>query len=403
MNLATKDIKHNLGRFSLTTVGIGLLLMVVMGMGGIYRGLVQEATLIVDRIKADLWIVQKNTRGPFAEMSQMPRDVADRALAVPGVETSFGFVSYTVQRSYGGKPLRLTLQGLDWPADRGLWLPIAAGRGLSQAHYEMVVDKTAGLQLGDRVKLGKDTYTVAGITKNMTSPSGDAMAFMTLADVQAVQFDRSPEAIRIERTARVNRLFSLNLGQIQPQLSEIAGGFSSQIPALGTSMISAVLVRVKPSYNIEAVAKQIESWPDVSVYTDDGQKQLLLKGFVDRSRRQLGLFKALLLIISTVIMALILYTLTLDKVHDIAMLKLIGARNSVALGLIMQQALLLGGIGFCIAYILGQRLFPYFPRRVVLVNYDLYTLALIVFVISILSSLLGIWRAMRADPSEILS
>jgi putative ABC transport system permease protein len=403
MNLATKDIKHNLGRFSLTAAGIGLLLMVVMGMGGIYRGLVQEATLIVDRIGADLWIVQKNTRGPFAEMSQIPRDVADRALAVPGVETSYGFVSYTVQRSYRDKPLRLTLQGLDWPADSGRWLPIAAGRGLSQAHYEMAVDKTSGLQLGDRVKLGKDIYTVVGITKNMTSPSGDAMAFMTLADVQAVQFDRSPEAIRIERTTRVNRLFNLNLGQIQPQLSEIAGGLSSQIPALGTSMISAVLVKVKPGYDIEAVANQIKAWPDVSVYTEDGQKQLLLKGFVDRSRRQLGLFRALLLIISTVIMALILYTLTLDKVHDIAMLKLIGARNSVALGLIMQQALLLGGIGLCVAYILGQQLFPYFPRRVVLVNYDLYTLALIVFAISILSSLLGIWRAMRADPSEILS
>jgi putative ABC transport system permease protein len=403
MNLATKDIKHNIGRFSLTAAGIGLLLMVVMGMGGIYRGLVQEATLIVDRIGADLWIVQKNTRGPFAEMSQIPRDVADRALAVPGVETSFGFVSYTIQRSYKDKPLRLTLQGLDWPADPGHWLPIASGRGLSQAHYEMVVDKTSGLQLGDMVKLGKDIYTVAGITKNMTSPSGDAMAFMTLSDVQAVQFDRSPEAIRIERTTRVNRLFNLNLGQIQPQLSEIAGGLSSQIPALGTSMISAVLIKVKPGYDIDAVANQIKAWPDVSVYTEDGQKQLLLKGFVDRSRRQLGLFRALLLIISTVIMALILYTLTLDKVHDIAMLKLIGARNSVALGLIMQQALLLGGIGFCIAYILGQQLFPYFPRRVVLVNYDLYTLVLIVFVISILSSLLGIWRAMRADPSEILS
>lgn len=403
MNLATKDIKHNLGRFSLTAIGIGLLLMVVMGMGGIYRGLVQEATLIVDRIGADLWIVQKDTRGPFAEMSQIPRDVADRALVIPGVETSFGFISYTVQRSYRGKPLRLTLQGLDWPTDRGRWLPIAAGRVLSQAHYEMVVDKTSGLQLGDRVKLGKDIYTVVGITKNMTSPSGDAMAFMTLEDVQAVQFDRSPEAIRIERIARVNRLFNLNLGQINPQLSEIAGGLSSQIPALGTFFISAVLVKVKPGYDIEAVANQIRAWPDVSVYTEDGQKQLLLKGFVDRSRRQLGLFRALLLIISTVIMALILYTLTLDKVHDIAMLKLIGARNSVALGLIMQQALLLGGIGFCIAYVLGQRLFPFFPRRVILVNYDLYMLALIVLVISILSSLLGIWRAMRADPGEILS
>ncbi len=40
-------------------------------------------------------------------------------------------------------------------------------------------------------------------------------------------------------------------------------------------------------------------------------------------------------------MALILYTLTLDKTHDIAMLKLMGARKPVVIGLILQQALLL--------------------------------------------------------------
>jgi putative ABC transport system permease protein len=69
----------------------------------------------------------------------------------------------------------------------------------------------------------------------------------------------------------------------------------------------------------------------------------------------------------------------------------------------MQQAILLGGIGYCIAYVLGQWVFPYFPRRVVLMRGDLYSLAIIVLVISILASLLGIWRAMRADPGEILS
>jgi putative ABC transport system permease protein len=85
------------------------------------------------------------------------------------------------------------------------------------------------------------------------------------------------------------------------------------------------------------------------------------------------------------------------------MLKIIGTRDSVILGLIMQQALLLGTIGFCIAYVLGHWIFPFFPRRVILIPGDLYLLALIVFAISILASLLGIWRAMRADPSEILS
>jgi putative ABC transport system permease protein len=403
MNLATKDIKHNFGRFALTSAGIGLLLMIVMGMGGIYRGLVEDATLLVERINADLWVVQKDTRGPFAEISRIPRGMAERTLTVPGVETSFAFVSYTVQRSFKSKPVRLTLQGIDWSADKGLWLPVIAGRGLSQSHYEIVADKSSGLLPGDKLKLGKDIYTIVGLTKGMTSPSGDSMIFMTLTDAQSVQFDMSPESIRIERAARMNRLFNIELGQIQPQMSERAGGLSSGIPALGTSMVSAVLVKIKKGADIEAIAKQIGAWPDVSVYTEEGQKQFLLKGIVERSRKQLGLFRRLLIIVSAIIMALIIYTLTLDKLHDIAMLKLIGARNSVILGLIMQQALLLGSIGFCIAYILGQWIFPFFPRRVLLIRGDLYSLAIIVLIISILASLLGIWRAMRADPGEVLA
>jgi len=61
MNLAYKDIRKNLGRFVITTIGIGMLLMVVMGMAGIYRGLLEDATFLIHKIGADLWIVQQDT------------------------------------------------------------------------------------------------------------------------------------------------------------------------------------------------------------------------------------------------------------------------------------------------------------------------------------------------------
>jgi putative ABC transport system permease protein len=102
MNLAYKDIRHHLGRFALTAVGIGLLLMIVMGMGGIYRGLVQEATLLVDSIGADLWVVQEGTRGPFAEVSRVPANLVHRLAAVPGVTDAREFVFHTIQREYRG-------------------------------------------------------------------------------------------------------------------------------------------------------------------------------------------------------------------------------------------------------------------------------------------------------------
>ncbi len=163
------------------------------------------------------------------------------------------------------------------------------------------------------------------------------------------------------------------------------------------------MVTVSPGADPNQVAKTISGWGDVSVYTADGERELLLEGSVEKVRRQIGLFRVLLTVIAAIIMALILYTLTLDKIHSIALLKLIGAPNSVILGMILQQALILGVVGFGIAYLVGQQLFPMFPRRVILADSDLMQLAGVVLAISVLSSVLGIWKAMNVSPNEALS
>ena len=403
MNLATKDIRHNFGRFALTTVGIGLLLMIVMGMGGIYRGLIREATLLVDNIGADLWLVQGRTRGPFAEISRVPANLEDRARAVPGVAGARRFVSHTIQREFRGRPLRMVVQGLAWPEDRGDWVPLVAGRPLRQAHFEMIADRSLGLPLGERIQLGKDVYEVVGLTKDMVGTGGDGLCFFSVSDAEAIQFDIPGEAARLERQARRARAEAQDIGRVQPLLLERAVGLSSGIPALGPPQVSAVMVSLLPGADAAAVAATFATWPDITVYSTPQQIDLLLAGMVDKAKRQLGLFRVLLIIISTIIMALIIYTLTLDKIHDIAMLKLMGARNGVIIGLIMRQALLIGLLGYGLAYWLGTFAFPRFPRLVVIETPDLISLAAIVLGISVLASLLGIWKAMRVEPNKVLS
>jgi putative ABC transport system permease protein len=379
-----------------------MLLMIVMGMAGIYRGLIEDATLLIERIGADLWVVQRDTRGPFAEISRVPKTLVYRVLAVPGVQSAREFVFHTIQREHNGKPLRMSVLGLSWPLDKGQWLPLVAGRPLAQNHYEMVADKTLGFPLHEGIKLGKETYTIVGITSGMVSTNGEGMAFLSVWDSQAVQFDTPGEAIRLERAARQRRSEASDLFLSQPVLTEQLSRPVAELPAVASPELSAVVVRVAPGVDPAAVAATISTWADVSVFTKAGQEDLLLQGMVDKARRQLGMFRALLTIIAAIIMALILYTLTLDKLHSIALLKLIGAPNRVILGLILQQAIVLGGVGYGIAYIVGQKLFTYFPRRVVLTNDDLLQLAAIVLGISVLSSFLGIWKAMRVEPNEAL-
>jgi putative ABC transport system permease protein len=277
MNLAAKDIQHNLGRFVLTIFGIGMLLMIVMGMGGIYRGLVEDATLLVERIGADLWIVQRDTRGPFAELSHVPKTLVYRVLAVPDVESAREFVFNTIQREYKGQPLRMSVLGLSWPLDKGEWLPLIAGRPLAQNHYEMIADKTLGLRLNEKIKLGKETYTIVGITNGMASTAGDGMIFVTVWDSQAIQFDIPGEAMRLERAAREHRSQTDDVFLSQPLMVERLSRPTAELPAVASPELSAVVVRVAPGSDPDAVAATIASWGDVSVFTKAGQAELLLK------------------------------------------------------------------------------------------------------------------------------
>ena len=123
MNLAVRDIRYSLGRFVLTTIGVGMLLMTVMGMGGIYRGLVDDALVVPRSVHAELWIVQRDTRGPFSEVSRLPRSVVDRVTAVPGVLDAREFVYHTIQREHAGDRSVWRCWGWGGPSTRGRGCP----------------------------------------------------------------------------------------------------------------------------------------------------------------------------------------------------------------------------------------------------------------------------------------
>ena len=71
ISLAGRDIMHSLGKFVFTGMGLGLLIGVTLSMAGIYRGLVDDGKALLDNSGADLWVVQQDTLGPYAESSSI--------------------------------------------------------------------------------------------------------------------------------------------------------------------------------------------------------------------------------------------------------------------------------------------------------------------------------------------
>lgn len=398
MNLAIRDISYHRGRFILTSIGLGLLLGVVMSMGGIYRGLFADALAVLDATRADIWVVQQDTNGPFAESSRIPEDIRYRIAAVPGVAQASPLSFQTIQIERLGKPFRFFLIGHDLNGFGGPPV-IVAGRGIRQKHYEMIVAKGMNMAIGEKIHLGLHDYTVVGITGKMVSSSGDPAAYVSLADAQDIQFKKDNDAIRNDRQRSVARVAGMQ-SLSPPQVKSLQNDLSAITES--THTVNAVVAKLAPGADLQEVQQRIGRWNHFRAISGEEQTKILTKGMIEKARMQLGLFRVILLVISAVIIALIIYTSTLDKIKVIATLKLIGSRNRVIVGMILQQSLLMGVISYGIGYVLILLTYEKFPRRIVLEPGDLQGLFVIVIAICTISSFVGIRKALRVEPAEAL-
>ena len=164
-----------------------------------------------------------------------------------------------------------------------------------------------------------------------------------------------------------------------------------------------MVARLVPEVPSEEVAEIVRRWKHLTVLTDKQQQDFLTVNVIERARRQLGIFMAVLTIVSIVIIALIIYTLTMDKIREIATLKLIGAPNRTIIGMILQQALLMGLASYFAGTAMVYVFKGWFPRRLVMLPEDIAALLGVVVVVCLLASVLGVRAALRVDPGRALT
>lgn len=398
ISLAGRDIMHSWGKFVFTGAGLGLLIGVTLSMAGIYRGMVDDAKVLLDNSGADLWVVQKDTLGPYAEPSSIYDDTWRGIRSMPGVARTANVTYLTMQVRQGERDVRAMISGVTTgePGTPG-WPPyLVGGRQITRGHYEAVADVAAGFKLGERIKIRRNSYTVVGLTRRMVSSNGDPMVFIPLKDAQEAQFLKDNDAIlQQRRRAAVNPAF--NRPGV-PGLLDAVIALQSTNP-----YVNAVLVQVASGHSAEEVAASIRRWKRLTVYTRSQMEEILVGKLIATSAKQIGMFLVILSIVSAAIVAFIIYTLTLGKIREIAVLKLIGTRNRTIAGLIMQQAIALGVIGFVVGKITATLVMaPIFPKYVLLEPLDSVKGFVAVVVICVISSIIAIRAALKVDPAEAI-
>ena len=398
ISLAGRDIMHAWGKFVFTGMGLGLLIGVTLSMAGIYRGMVDDGKALLDNSKSDLWVVQKDTLGPYAEPSSIYDDVWRAVRSMPGVAQTANVTYLTMQVRQGERDVRTMVTGITagGPGTPG-WPPyLVAGRQITRGHYEAVADVATHFKLGDTLQIRRNQYTVVGLTRRMVSSGGDPMIFIPLKDAQEAQFLKDNDSIWQQR-----RRTAENPAFNRPQ---VPGLLDSVIASQTTNLfVNAVLVQLEPGYNADDVAASIRRWKRLTVYTRDQMEEILIGKLIATSAKQIGMFLVILSIVSAAIVAFIIYTLTMGKIREIAVLKLIGTKNRTIAGLIMQQAIALGLIGFVVGKISATLLMaPIFPKHVLLEPLDSVMGLAAVVLICILASLIAIRTALKVDPAEAI-
>jgi putative ABC transport system permease protein len=397
ISLAGRDILHSWGKFVLTGLGLGLLIGVTLSMAGIYRGMVDDARALLTNSGADLWVVQQDTQGPYAEASSLRDDVVRSVLGLPGVARAANVTYLTMQVRRGEQEVRAMVVGFEADPSGQPGAPgyLVAGRHITRSHYEAVVDVRTGFALGDRIRIRRHDYSVVGLTRRMVSSGGDPMVFIPLKDAQEAQFLKDNDAILNDR-ARTAANPGLNRPGVPGLLEAIQASQAS------SRSVNAVLVQLRPGLDAEAVAEPIRRWKHLEAYTRAQMEEILVAKLIATSARQIGMFLLILAGVSAAIVAFIIYTMTLAKIREIAVLKLIGTRNRTIAGMILQQALGLGVIGFVVGKVAATAWAPVFPKYVLLEPGDAVRGLVAVMLICALASTLAIRAALKVDPAAAI-
>jgi len=378
IHLAKEDIKHTLGKFIVTAMGVGMLLGIVLIMMGVYRGMIADAEVLLDDLSVDLWIVQENTLGPFAEASRIHEDIKHSLKGYQAIDKSEAITFQNLQRPLPDKKLAVLAIGYDIYGEIN---PInlkrlVEGRTLQADHYEIVVSDKTFYKINDKIRLGRDYYKVVGITHGTVASGGDPLVYISLKDAQELQFTYTNKRIQTDRARGIQNKDS--------------------------HLVNTIVATIKDGYNVDIVAKDLRKWLHKSVYTRAEQKVVLTRNVVEKASKQIGLFTAILIGVSTIIIALIIYTMTLEKMKEISIMKLIGLPNSLIIKMIVEETLVLGVFAFIFGNIFSHLIYGKFPKNVLLQASDAWLLFGIVVIASILSSFIGVKKVINADPTAAI-
>lgn len=315
VDLARRNLLHDKLRFAITIAGVAFAVTLVFVQVGLFIGLLDNSTITIEKIPADLWITSRNTPNiDFAHT--FPESRLQRVRSIPGVLRADNLIVWFMQVDLpnGAQEASVVYALEDFQRWNFPWNVLEGDRSDLHRGPYVFLDESAAKRFGPfavgeyREYLGR-RLKILGRTKDARSFTTTPMSFMDYGLAQSLARD--------------------NLG----------------------GKTTYMIVKLEPGAELESVRSEIRRrLPYNDVFTRREWASRTRNYWVESTGIGLNMFMTVFLgcLVGIVVVAQTLYTSTMEHIKEFGTVKAIGGSNADIYKILAKQAVIAAVAGFLI-------------------------------------------------------
>ncbi len=360
--VARKNLLADKIRLLISIGGVTFAVLLILIVQSLYWGFQKEVTSFIERVHADVWVMQSGTNEMFHSFSIIPASLKNQIEPLEGVQEVTGVFGRYYLATFKGGEANLLLMSIDRPRGEPPMEGIDEAPGPGEIIIDNVTAKKTGLGPGDSLTIEGKQYTVK--------------------DVE-----------------HVGNLLISQFALISPE----DGRTLIKVP----DSVGYYLLNLSDPAQAPAVAQQVKSTiPEVNAMTG--------KEFATANRDEIGnsflpiigVLLAIGFVVGIAVVGLMIYTATVERAREYAVMKALGASGLDLYRIVITQSVILGLAGFAagipLTYFVSGLAQAIVPEFVTLLRWEDVLLVLAASVaMSVIASYIPIQRVARIDPAAV--
>lgn len=371
VDLARKNLLHDKLRFLITVSGVAFAVTLVFVQVGLLAGLLDNASITIEHLSADLWVTPRNT--PNIDFAQTFSETSvQRVRSIPGVERADNLIVWFMSMSLptGAKEgiLVYALEdferwNLPWNVVEGNLTDLRRGDYFFLDHS--ATKRFGAFAPGDYREILGQRLKIIGRTRDALSFSTTPVAFMDIRTAQQLSRD------------------------------ELAGN------------TTYILVKLAPGADAEAVRAELRRrLPYNDVHTKAEWAERSRRYWVESTGLGLNLAVTVFLgcLVGVVVVAQTLYTSTMEHLREFGTVKAIGGSNWDIYKILGKQATIAAIFGFGLGGAMAYFLRPAMAKidlKLIIAPQLAVTVAIGTLVLCLAAAMVSFRKVASIDPALV--